>query len=686
MGFDFAKDPKGWLADRAKSATQFWSVKVAQLLCVIYILVLTFSDYPLGLVNPPTGNIIDFNSEENTANGVIQLATLRPVVAETPFQMLCLAISRMSAFSLYPAMVLVFFSKCKATLNFLESSPVSMGMFKDIHELHIYCGHYIAFDVWVHTLFHLLRWGTHGNISLLWTSQTGITGLVVVLATPLITFPMMYFKKTLRYEIRKALHYLFYLFAIGMCFHVPPSAVPNGGFIAYILGICIGWYTLDALYVFFVMTEKIDTTTFHVLPSGVQMTMAVSPAFAARGKQGGFAYVCLPWVAKDEWHAFSLFEDPVDPSCRQVFMLKTGDWTAAVHASLQRNTVRPVWVQGPFASPYNHAIDFDNQVLVASGIGITPALSVIRAHRDTRRVNLIWAVRDPAMLEFFLERFDLPETGWNLIFYTGKKDLSPHLDELRTNVRVVHSRPNLHAIIPNIIYGIETGEALPESYLGSKADRVRADIEKLAETLRADDGGTPIQKIKKLHDVANRHGFNFNDLCDKFDWVGSPPVAPEDVSTEDALPPKGSNRSKRFTPASFRGQKFTLDNINESDLLSGGSAVEAEGKGGEPAAQIDRKSFDTAPDLIERILTRRSVGLGQSELDNMEMERAQTCYTGLFSPGVEAKAAGYVKDLPKEVVRAWGILYCGGSKPVEEALHSISRTYGISLDSESFAW
>lgn len=98
--------------------------------CVIYILVLTFSDYPLGLVNPPTGNIIDFNSEENTANGVIQLATLRPVVAETPFQMLCLAISRMSAFSLYPAMVLVFFSKCKATLNFLESSPVSMGMFK----------------------------------------------------------------------------------------------------------------------------------------------------------------------------------------------------------------------------------------------------------------------------------------------------------------------------------------------------------------------------------------------------------------------------------------------------------------------------------------------------------------------------------------------------------------------------
>lgn len=57
---------------------------------------------------------------------------------------------------------------------------------------------------------------------------------------------------------------------------------------------------------------------------------------------------------------------------------------------------------------------------MASGIGITPALSVIRAHKTSRRVNLIWAVRDPAMLEFFLERFELDNHAWNLIFYTGK--------------------------------------------------------------------------------------------------------------------------------------------------------------------------------------------------------------------------------------------------------------------------
>ena len=49
----------------------FWSVKLAQLLCVVYVLVLTFSYAPVGLRDPSSGNIIDVRSETNTENGVI---------------------------------------------------------------------------------------------------------------------------------------------------------------------------------------------------------------------------------------------------------------------------------------------------------------------------------------------------------------------------------------------------------------------------------------------------------------------------------------------------------------------------------------------------------------------------------------------------------------------------------------
>ena len=87
----------------------------------------------------------------------------RPVVAIGAGQLFCLAMSRMSAFSLYPPMILVFLTKCKACIDRLNKTPFSMHMTKDNHELHTYCGRYIAFDVWIHTFFHLLRFGLQGK-------------------------------------------------------------------------------------------------------------------------------------------------------------------------------------------------------------------------------------------------------------------------------------------------------------------------------------------------------------------------------------------------------------------------------------------------------------------------------------------------------------------------------------------
>ena len=180
-------------------------------------------------------------------------------------------------------------------------------------------------------------------------------------------------RKAISFDIRKYLHYFFFIFAAALALHVPTAANPGAGFAPYIFPALMIWYVCDWLYVQMFMTEKIDTTIFQVLPTGVQMTMQVSKAFQERGV-GGYCYVCLPWVSKTEWHAFSLFENPMKSEERQVFILKTGDWTNCVHEVLQRDTRRPVWVQGPFHSPYRNAEEYDNQILVASGIGITPCL------------------------------------------------------------------------------------------------------------------------------------------------------------------------------------------------------------------------------------------------------------------------------------------------------------------------
>lgn len=114
-----------------KLVPSFVSVKLAQILCVVYILTVTFKYAPVGLRDPSTGNIVDVNNATNTANGVILInGDYRPVVAQGTYELLCLGISRTSAFSMYPVMVLAFLTKCKAALNYLEKTPVSMFMIK----------------------------------------------------------------------------------------------------------------------------------------------------------------------------------------------------------------------------------------------------------------------------------------------------------------------------------------------------------------------------------------------------------------------------------------------------------------------------------------------------------------------------------------------------------------------------
>ncbi|KAL7529340.1 hypothetical protein ACHAXR_006228, partial [Thalassiosira sp. AJA248-18] len=435
-------------------------IMLAQMACIIYILVLTFSVPPIGIRDPVSGNVIDQNSIQNTSDGVIYVnGAYQPIVAIGTFQKLCLAISRMSAFSMYPMLVAVFITKMKAIQTFLSNTPLSMylGIVKEHHDFHVMAGSYIAFNVWIHTAFHLMRWLSQGNIRLLWTSAAGISGLIAVIATPLIALPMIYCKKTLRYELRKGLHFVFfYIFTIGMCFHVPPCAIPNGGFIAPILGTCIVLYTLDAAYTYIFMTEKIETTSFHVLSSGVRISMPVSERFQKQAGRAGYAYINLPWIDDKQWHPFSLFEDPNDPAVQQIFLMKNGDWTEAVHMALSRDTTRPCWIKGPFPSPYSHASLYDNQILVASGIGITPAFAAINAFKSSRRINLIWVARDLEMLEFFLEHMYLDHDGWNLIFYTGKAPHTSSIENVNANIRVMRGRPQLSSLIPNVIYGCES--------------------------------------------------------------------------------------------------------------------------------------------------------------------------------------------------------------------------------------
>jgi hypothetical protein len=127
-------------------------------------------------------------------------------------------------------------------------------------------------------------------------------------------------------------------------------------------------YILDASYVKLFMSERITTVSYETCSSGVQLTMPVSERFRKALHAGGYVYVMAEWLSIHEWHAFSLYENPNNPSERRIFLAKLGDWTTKVYdKTADRNTSRPVWLSGPFPSPYNSAMEFDNLICVAAG-------------------------------------------------------------------------------------------------------------------------------------------------------------------------------------------------------------------------------------------------------------------------------------------------------------------------------
>ena len=88
-----------------KRCLRYRTLKILQILLAFYVGFLTYADIgpPGGLRDQETGLIIDQASEERTERGVILVnGAERAIVAATSFQVVCIGITRMSAFFMYP--------------------------------------------------------------------------------------------------------------------------------------------------------------------------------------------------------------------------------------------------------------------------------------------------------------------------------------------------------------------------------------------------------------------------------------------------------------------------------------------------------------------------------------------------------------------------------------------------------
>jgi hypothetical protein len=337
---------------------------------------------------------------------------------------------------------------------------------------------------------------------------------------------------------------------------------------------------------------------------------------------------------------------------------------------------------------------------------------VMRANKTTRRTNLIWAVRDPHMLEFFVRRAEFSERGWNLIFYTGKEK-TYLVDQGRdiitatgARVYIIQSRPDFDQLVPNLIYSIESKASVPEAYTpDAKIEAVQFLKERLDE-LDRDGFLDDRDKIRALVQDAEGLGFLFTDLVEEFfggerqqdasttitvvaddGAVGTMTPAQSGVERDDEAPGvaaavineeqilNGLRKCEPSYSARFFVQQTPLPTLTKGMRNRRTSALYNDGM------MIPQRDLTASTTAMPSTRAWKAVTMAA---DDWAKEHAPT-----FKPWVADPSAGprtYVKKMDRDILKRWGMLYCGGKSPLATNAIKAANDFGLEMHTESFAW
>ena len=634
------RDKKEWKQEpfRVPVPPTFLLVGICMAACVVFIAITSFAPEPTGLL-----------SRDCPCRGVDRCICPRPTVeALTLFEMVCLANSRLTAYVCYPLYLLLCLTMTRNLLAWMQHTVLVeyIPLPTSAHHLHMWAGTWVGVLLMWHGLWHLIRWGVQDNLRFLVDHPTGITGLICLILLPIIVWPMRLesIRKRMSFEVRKRLHYTSWIWLGALCFHAPQRNV------FWIVGSFLVIYWVDWAFGLVVATRIAPSARFVRLENSVMIRLKKPPGFELKGA-GGYCYLCVPWVSKTEWHAFSTFKDPYRDDYICFCIAVAGDWTQKLHSEIHEPIYRRLWLNGPYPSPFETALDTDNIISVASGIGITPALSAIKSLADHRKMHLIWMVRDASLLEFMFDfGIVVDDDAYTLIFYTGKRELV-FRRPLPYNVLIFKGRPDLDDLIVSLIQATKTEEELDLSQYEALHHQ-HTDVEGAA---------APSSLEHDFYKEVTR-------LLSTY-------------SVEELFRAAVQRSHLNSRNISYEGLKELIKDIFvrkfSDDQLKTLFDMADEDKSG----VISHKEFHS---FIESLKASSDAHFEQYK-DTKRSKSAslprQTESICLLSSYAEEE-----KLVQVERPDHWRLLYCGGSAPVVSALKKVSTEHRIPLSLESFAW
>ena len=281
-----------WYSDK-KAEVQWWhAIFIFSVISLVVCLLQVLLPPPFGM-RQPSAEVAKQPFSDGCQDGMAMCVCPRATIcADTRLYMALLALARASAFFDYPLYMMMFLSKAHNLNNLLRNTIFRWWVdFGDMHHVHNIFGVVVGIETMSHSFFHILRWALRDDdIRLLTTTATGISGLTAMLATPLIVWPMALpsLKKRLRFEIRKGLHYLSWVWAIALLYHAPNR-------IYWLIGMPAVIYAADYAAGFFLRLNIVDTVIFERYGErGVVCHFENPKGFDCT--KTSYVYIMCPWI------------------------------------------------------------------------------------------------------------------------------------------------------------------------------------------------------------------------------------------------------------------------------------------------------------------------------------------------------------------------------------------------------
>lgn len=235
-----------------------------------------------------------------------------------------------------------------------------------------------------------------------WTLGNGLaTGQLLVTGALLLFIFALFFVTTLEKIRRTAFGFRVFwachLFGIvaGIPLLIIHGTYLGMPILLYFVGLPLIFYVLDSFFRRVkVANYKAEVVHLENHKDGendlvVQMVVR-NPNFVYQ--PGQYAEINIPEISKSEWHPFTIASAPSNGTNSkeyghvEFFIKSSGKWTSALYELASRNPnnqylngtkiIAEVGLRGPFGAPAQNYNDFDHLVVVGSGIGVTPLLSI----------------------------------------------------------------------------------------------------------------------------------------------------------------------------------------------------------------------------------------------------------------------------------------------------------------------